>query len=193
LKAYPDARRRGLRRHLREVVGVFLKAAGALFVLGTTIAAGTGVARALEEEVRELRRLEIALSALSSEVSYMLRPLPMAMIAAGKRAGGTVGELLCLMGDRSGISGRRTPEDVFLSVLEETGLEALPRFARDLLGELVKTLGTSGHKEQIRLIDMSIDRVRSFVRSVEGEYEKKARMYRHLGVLTGLAAVIVLI
>jgi hypothetical protein len=40
---------------------------------------------------------------------------------------------------------------------------------------------------------MSIDRVRSFVRSVEGEYEKKARMYRHLGVLTGLAAVIVLI
>lgn len=172
---------------------MFLKLAGALFILGTAAAAGIGAARALEEQVEELRRLEIALHALSSEVSYMLRPLPVAMIAAGQRAGGAVGELFCLLGNRSGISGRSTPQDVFLAVAEETGLEALPLFARDTVGELVKTLGTSGHKEQIRLIDMSIDRVRSFLRSVEGEYEKKARMYRHLGVLTGLAAVIVLI
>lgn len=171
---------------------MFLKLAGAMFIVGTAAAAGAGAARALEEEIKELRRLEIALEALSSEVSYMLRPLPAAMIAAGERAGGAVGELFCLMGNRSGILGRRTPEDVFLSAMEETG-EAIPRFARETLGELVKTLGTSGHKEQLRYIDMSIDRVRSFLRSAEGDYEKKARMYRHLGVLTGLAAVIVLI
>ncbi|HHY76153.1 MAG TPA: hypothetical protein GX500_05145 [Firmicutes bacterium] len=172
---------------------VLLKLTGVSFILAAAGAAGFGVARALEDEVSEIRKLEAALDVLASEVSYMLRPLPSAMTAAGKRVGGAVGELLCLMGSRTGISGRQTPEDVFRSAMEETDLRALPHFVREVLGELVKGLGVSGHKEQLRLIDMSIDRVRSYLASAEVECQKKARMYRYLGVLTGLAAAIVLI
>ena len=40
---------------------------------------------------------------------------------------------------------------------------------------------------------MSIDRVRSYRKSIEDEYRKKARMYRYLGVLAGLLVVVVLI
>lgn len=172
---------------------MLIKLAGSLLLLGTAAAAGHGAARRLEAEVEELRRLVTALEALSSEVSYMLRPLPQAMAAAGARAGGTVGELFCLLGSRSGRSGRLTPEDALETILSEAHPGELPRLALETVGELVKTLGTSGHKEGLRHIDMSIDRVRSHLRLVEAEYGKKARMYRYLGVLTGLSVVIVLI
>ncbi|HHX27468.1 MAG TPA: hypothetical protein GX716_00505 [Firmicutes bacterium] len=172
---------------------VFLKLAGSFLLLGTAAAAGFGTARGVEGQIEELRRLVTALQALSTEVSYVLKPLPQALTAAGQRAGGAVGELFCLLGSRSGLSGRRTPEDALETVLNETCLGELPRLARETIGELVKSLGTSGHTEQVRHIDMSIDRVRSFLSSMEVEYGKRARMYRYLGVLGGLMAVIVLI
>jgi stage III sporulation protein AB len=172
---------------------MLLKVVGSLLVFGAATAVGVSAARELDDQVAELQRLEVACETLSAGVSYLLEPLPRAMMKAGERAGGASGDLFFRMGSLTGISGLRTPEDAFQSVLAEGVSSRIPRAGLSVVEDLVKTLGTSGHKEQVRYIDMSIDRVRSYRKSIEDEYRKKARMYRYLGVLAGLLVVVVLI
>lgn len=172
---------------------MLLKMAGSLMLLWAATSVGFGSARSLENQVLELERLEVALESLSSGVSYALEPLPRAMMKAGERAGGETGRLFCLMGAESGLAGRRTPHEAFTSVVAEGLGPQVSRAVRDILADLFRTLGASGHKEQVRHIDMSIDRVRSYRKSVEDECRKKARVYRYLGVLAGLSAVIALV
>lgn len=69
----------------------------------------------------------------------------------------------------------------------------LPAFEVGLLRDLAKNLGTSGHKEQVRYIEMSVDRLGSRRSEFAEECRKKARLYRYLGIASGASIAIVLL
>lgn len=68
----------------------------------------------------------------------------------------------------------------------------LSAFELDLLRDLARNLGVSGHKEQLRYIEMSIDRVRDRRASFAAECRRKAKLYRYLGIAAGASVAIVL-
>lgn len=198
------------------------RAGGTFMVVCAGGMAGFTLASSLDRELAELDRLEAALLTLSSEVSYALQPLPAALANAGERAGGATGALLARLGALTGLSQRRTPVEALEQALAETedwdprldrGLIAaggkglgsggvkmrwrispqrLSPFELDLLRDLARNLGTSGHREQLRYIEMSIDRVRSRRADFAAECRKKAKLYRYLGIAAGASVAIVL-
>lgn len=170
-----------------------VRSVGTILVIGAGTVAGFGTAARLEDELKELERLELGLLCLSSEIAYSLLPLPSALKRAGEQAGGMTGLLLSRTGALTGLAQRRTPVDALDLALSDQSLSRLPSFEVGLLRELAANLGVSGHKEEARFIEMSIERARSHRREFEEECRKKARIYRYLGLLSGACVAIVLL
>ncbi|HHY17186.1 MAG TPA: hypothetical protein GX524_03850 [Firmicutes bacterium] len=170
-----------------------IKAVGSALTIAAGTLSGWALARKLEKELDELRRFELALLNLSTEVSYLLSSLPKALSNAGKRAGGDTGHLFSLIGSLSGMEQRRTVEEAFYLALEMSGDMALPDCELRILEALVKNLGIWGHNEQISFINVALTELRNERGFMHGEHRKKARMYRSLGILTGLGVAIVLL
>jgi len=154
--------------------------------------AGFSLAGRLEGQLLELQRLETGLLCLLNEISYSLTPLPEALTRAGERAGGHIGDLFGKCGKLAGLSQRRTAEEAIAQALLECGAGVSPS-ARAILTDLSRYLGTSGHKEQVRHIEMSIDKAKRLRQDFEEDCRKRAKLYRYLGVLGGAAVAVVLL
>ncbi|MGE5580397.1 MAG: hypothetical protein ACM3WU_10170 [Bacillota bacterium] len=168
------------------------KLLGSALIVAAGGIAGFSLAGRLEGRLLELQRLESGLVCLLSEISYSLTPLPDALTRAGERAGGQIGVLLCRCGMLTGLSQRRTAEDAFAQAVLEFGAETLPA-ARAILTDLSRYLGTSGHKEQVRYIEMSIDKAKRLRQDFEEDCRKRAKLYRYLGVFGGAGVAVVLL
>jgi len=168
------------------------KLLGSALVVAAGGAAGFSLAGRLEGRLQELHRLESGLTCLLSEISYSLTPLPEALARAGERAGGQIGALLCRCGMLAGLSQRRTAEEAFAQAAQESGAGIQPA-ALAVLTDLSRYLGTSGHKEQARYIEMSIDKAKRLRQDFEEDCRKRARLYRYLGVFGGAAVAVVLL
>ncbi|QUL98937.1 MAG: stage III sporulation protein AB [Candidatus Fermentithermobacillus carboniphilus] len=169
------------------------KVLGSGLVLGAGALAGYTAAKATEERLKELERLEICLINLSTEISYFLSPLPKALVKAGQKSGGEAGRLFVEMGNLVGMGRRKTPDEALEEALVSIREDSIPRFGLETLRDLAKNLGGTGHREQIRYIEGSIERLKDHRRLFEEESRKKARLYRYLGLLGALSTVIVLI
>ena len=168
------------------------KTAGSLLVVGAGGVVGFAMAGRLESQLRELQRLETALLCLEGEISYSLTPLPEALQRAGERAGGAVGALFCSFGALTGLSQRRTAAEALREALAESG-DGVTAPVKELLVDLSLYLGTSGHKEQARFIEMSIDKAKRLRQEFEDECRKRAKLYRYLGLLGGACVAIILL
>lgn len=168
------------------------KVIGSVLVVAAGGIAGFALAGRVESQLRELQRLEMALLCLSGEISYSLTPLPEALVRSGKRAGGATGSLLCRFGALAGLSQRRTAAEALSEALAESGPDVGVQ-ARELLLDLSLYLGTSGHREQARVIEMSIDKARRLREEFEDECRKRARLYRYLGLFGGACVAVVLL
>ncbi len=174
-------------------ISFWIKSLGSVFVLLVGFSGGGLLASELEKELEELTRLELALTNLSTEISYSLSALPKALCNAGTKAGGNTGIFFRLMGELSGMEQRRTVEEAYFVALEQTRELRLPEHELQTLKTLVKNLGVWGSKEQIGFIDMALNQSRNYKASIQAEYLKKAKMYRSLGVLFALGIVTVLL
>lgn len=172
---------------------MLLKLAGSVFVVGASSGLGFGAAKDLENKVRELERLEAALVALSSCISYVLTPLPLALGQAGDVAGGEIGALFGALGRRIGLQSRQTPKDALQEILADGSYQGIPHEALSIMRDLVAVLGGSGYREQEKYLDLAVERVRTQSRLLATQWQRHARMYRYLGVLGGLAAVVILL
>ena len=71
-----------------------LKFLGAVLVILACGAMGTLAAMGLHARCKELRAFRYGISALQTEISYGLNPLPSALLRASEEAGGNVGAML---------------------------------------------------------------------------------------------------
>ncbi len=169
------------------------KILGSAFIICAGTLGGRLLAGNLEKELDELGRFELALLNLSTEISYSLSSLPVALSKAGEKAGGDTGQLFSLIGRLSGMEQRRTVEEGFNLALETAHNLKVPDSELEILQVLVKNLGIWGRKEQISFIEIALAESKNHRVSIQEEYTKKARMYRSLGVLFALGIVIVLL
>lgn len=170
------------------------KAVGAVLVVGATTALGWQLAANLARRPRELRALQVALAILETEVSYGAAPLPDALRRAAAAAGGPIGGLLNRTAALLISGGGITPGDAMRQAVQEVEpTTALRPPDLEALAALGAVLGASDRRDQARHLELARGRIAGEEARAGEERERYERLYRYVGLLAGVALVLVLL
>lgn len=171
-----------------------LKLIGALVTLAVPAWAGFQIAARYRRRPNELRALQNGLSVLVTEVEYGATPLPAALRSAARSAGGTVGPLFEETAYRLEAGGGKTAGDALAEALHAVAPRAaLSAGDWDVIQALVGVLGASGRHDQVRHLRLALERLVGAEAEANDERARYERMYQYVGVLSGLALVLILI
>lgn len=170
-----------------------LKILGTGLVLTACTGIGFILARDYTERPRQLRAIESALQLLETEIVYGATPLTEALdhIAAGCDRGITV--LFSQTAEELRQAGGCTAGEAWqqaLAVFYQTS--AVKNVDITVLKRLGVSLGLSDRQDQEKHLKLAREQLKQEIRLAEKLAEKNGRLCRYLGVLGGLALVLVL-
>lgn len=163
----------------------------AVAVCGAASAWGYLVARQLAQRPQDLAGAAAALEVLRTEIAYARTPLPGALRQAALGAGDPVAALLrTVAGQLEAGSGRSAQQawDEALAVLDLRS--AWTPADLGVLARLGHALGRSDAAEQERHIALCVERLRQLEAEARTASDRQGRMWRYLGVLAGVALVL---
>jgi stage III sporulation protein AB len=171
------------------------KWAGALLILAAATIWGNQQAAWLRRRVRQLEDFRLALRLLSAEIGYTATPLPRALeTVAGRLRDPQVRQFFREAGERL-----RHPEtgDASVAWLEAArslqGQMALEKEDWPVLMRAAAGLGGLGRENQIQQLEAAEAQLASHTAEAAGHCQSGERMWRYLGVMGGVALVILLL
>ncbi|MEW6082627.1 MAG: stage III sporulation protein AB [Bacillota bacterium] len=172
---------------------MILRILGSLLVVAALSVLGEVGAASLRERTATLRRLQSALEILQTEISFLKTPLPEALRRVGQLTGGAVAEFFIAAGRRiqdSGLPAERGWREALEEFSASTSLTAEDS---EVLRGLGKTLGISDRLDQSRHLDLARERLAALEAQAREDEARNSRIYRYLGILSGLALVLLLL
>lgn len=167
-----------------------------LLAAGLIILAGAGLGFAMAEKFRlrpqQLRQLQFALTVLGSEIRFRNSPLPAGLHAVGEVTPAPVGLLFADLAEKLAHSDGRGLEWAWHQVRPGSAL-ALAEEDYSLLNNLVQVLGISSVLEQGRQLDLHLEHLRQLERSAELSRASNEKIWRYLGIFSGLALALILL
>jgi len=173
---------------------MWLKMIGGIMVVVSSSMIGFIIAGNFKNRPNVLRNLQVALSMLESEINYGHSPLPQALKSISKKCEEDVAELFALasknLSSRNGFTAseawEKSLKEFFTnSYIAENDYEILMAFG--------KYLGSTDKQDQIKNIRLALNNLRQQEISSIQQKEKNERMWRYLGVLTGIMIFLLLI
>ncbi|KYO65826.1 stage III sporulation protein SpoIIIAB [Thermovenabulum gondwanense] len=173
---------------------MWFKIIGGLLILFSSSSIGFIVAKYYGERPKLLRQLQNALSMLETEINYSNSPLPEALRNVALRCDKDVSFLFSktkeYINSTEGLTAAEAWEKALKAFsrtksLNETDMEILDAFG--------KYLGTSDREDQINKLRLTLSQLRSQEHKAIEEKEKNERVWKYLGVMTGLLIVLLLI
>lgn len=181
--------------HKRRVAVMWFKWVGAGLILTAGVLLGNIQAKKLRARVRELEEFKLALRLLAAEIGYTATPLPRAFAFVCTRLEGMKVQVFFAEASR---------------LLKETEITdaaaAWTRAARHVRGELALTekdwavlsraaagLGGLGREDQVKQLAAAEVQLVSHAADAAALCEGGEKMWRYLGVLGGMAVVILLL
>lgn len=165
----------------------------ALVLVGSTLA-GNVVASSYGARSRQLGQLRVGLHLLKTEVAYAMGALPGALERVAAGLGRPVADLFSrtaeVLRSGEGLSPGEAWERSARSVFPETALDAGD--LEVLLG-LAGYLGMTDRDDQLRHLDLALERLAVREDAARAEQAASERMWRQLGLLGGLALGIALL
>jgi len=169
------------------------KLIGSLLILGVSSLLGFRVAAAYARRPTELRALQTALAVLTTEIEYGATPLPDALRQAGRAVGAPVCTLLTDAAGRMESGGGITGGEALQQALGRFAPESHLRPADlTVLQALVPVLGASDRRDQVRHLRLAVERLVGAEAQAADERQRYERMYKYVGVLSGLLVVLIL-
>ncbi|MFC4769142.1 stage III sporulation protein SpoIIIAB [Effusibacillus consociatus] len=163
-----------------------------LFVMATT-GLGLWKAASYSERTKELHQLITALQMLETEISYGATPLPEALTRIGSRIAGKIGLLLSDTGFALSQGDGRSAGQIFQEqVLRWSPKLHLKTEDQEILCTFGHTLGNSDRLDQIKHIHLTCKRLAAEETTARDERDRLGKMWKYLGALMGLAAVIIM-
>ena len=107
--------------------------------------------------------------------------------------GGTTGHIFSGISSLVGMASGCTPSEALEQILSEKPMAGYSPEGLDIIEDVMKNLGSTGYKEQTRFIQLALKRLEMLKKEKKDEAKKKAKIYRCLGVMSGLSAAILLI
>ncbi|GGI95985.1 stage III sporulation protein AB [Alicyclobacillus cellulosilyticus] len=165
---------------------------GAALIMVACTGIGFRIARDYRERPRQLRGLMHALRVLQTEIEYTATPLPQALERVARRAPAPVKVLF-----ETAAEGLRDPQQT-LDTAFQAGMAALDAQSAlrkqdyDVLWEFGRTLGTSDRLHQTQHIAATLEHLAALEREARDLQRRNERLWQYLGVLTGIALLILL-
>lgn len=172
---------------------VFLKAVASALIISTTSAVGFTIARRYRERPQHLRQLQSALQGLATEIGYGATPLPEACANLAATHQTPIADMFrsaALQLDQPGTTAAVAWQAGMITLLQRSALKEQDLLVTRQLGAV---LGLSDRQDQERHLALAVQHLQREEAMAEQEQHKNERMWRYLGVLSGLMVVIVLV
>lgn len=171
-----------------------LKLVGCLFVIISSSGIGFLLGSRFGERVEDIRNFRTSIQMLETEISYSHTPLPEAFVCVAKKSGGAVRAIFEHVGDSLGSRRSGNVGDAFASALNRSsGSVSLSPEDMGILKSFGHSLGCSDVDGQMKCFKLVSKQLEAQQAKAEQERGKNERMYKSLGVLTGLAVSILLL
>jgi stage III sporulation protein AB len=172
---------------------MLLKLLGSILVMAASTYLGFTLSRECAARPIQLRTLQSLLQMLENEISYLSSVLTEAFEKIGKSTNSEIGlffsEAAAMLTNGTGLTAAQAWEQ---AVENKLGRTALNREDGEMLKAFGKLLGSSDREGQIKNIRLTADHMKLQEQKAEESRRRNEKMYRSLGVLGGLAIVIIL-
>ncbi|HWR55569.1 MAG TPA: stage III sporulation protein SpoIIIAB [Negativicutes bacterium] len=170
---------------------MWIKMLGATLVIAATSWAGFEAAQRFQQRPRQLRELQSCLQMLETEINYGLTPLPTALEKLAEGREGPIGDFCCAVKNELFAHQGMTMRAAWNISLDLLGKHcALTECDQNILRNFGATLGMSDRHDQIKHLKLAMSQLAAAETSAWEEKLKNERMFRALGILGGLAVVI---
>ncbi len=168
---------------------LMLKMIMLLAVFGTISMIGIKIANRYVQRANNLKQIKKALNIFETKIMYTYEPIPDVFLEIAKKIKGDVGKLFFEVSkqmqlDFAGEAWEKCINNSNLMLLEEDK-EALKS-----LGKLLGNTDIEGQISQVRLVNTFLDEQ---IKDATESRNKNEKMYKKLGVIVGIAVVIVLV
>ncbi len=173
---------------------MWMKVIGSIFIIGASTFIGYIIARDFSKRPAQLRELQILFLALENEISYLSNLIAEALTNISNKGKEPIASIFRDTALYLGLENRTNIADAWeKSVKKNYSLTSLKNEDAEILIAFGKMLGTSDSDGQIRNIRLLIEQLKQQEQKAEITRAKNEGMYRKLGILGGLAVVIILI
>jgi stage III sporulation protein AB len=173
---------------------MFLKLLGSLIVIFSTTFIGYVYSRVYAERVKQLRDMQYALNMLESEIIYTSTPLIEALSSVGEKSGSIVKKLLINMSD---ILRNKKCENISDAFFEAAKSVKNDLYFEDeeieLISSFIQSIGSSDLESQKKNFNITVQKLESFEKKADEKRIKNEKLYRYLGLCTGVLIVIILV
>lgn len=171
-----------------------LKWIGAFCIVLACTLTGFHFARRLSDRTDQLRSLLMCFQMLETEITYGSTPLETAFAKISRQDPGPIGRLFAACSHYlHHLDGVTTFECWQKAMNEVTPSLALKKSEQEWLRHVGKTIGTSDREDQRKHIRLLMTHLEKAEQEARDEQQKHEKMYKTLGVLSGLIIVILML
>ncbi len=163
--------------------------AGILFL--SSVYVGFSAASSVRKTAKDLQQLKLALEMIRCEVSYAHTPIGTVCNIISRSAAGDVGRFFRLAYEN--YAKTDTLPEQWVPSLISSCFQKLPISVQEAMAELLASFGKFGTQEQLRLIDLTAEKVDTALAEVNENRAQRCKCYRTLGVCTGLAVAVLVL
>ncbi|KMT21340.1 stage III sporulation protein SpoIIIAB [Clostridium cylindrosporum] len=171
-----------------------LKVIGSILVIMSTTLVGFYYSRMFSERLKQIRELQYSLNMLESEIIYSASPLIQAMEYVAERSRAPINEFFRVFSEKlykKEIEG--ILEGFQSTMMEFKGKLRLEKDEIDTLASFVKSLESSDLEGQKANFNITMKKLEGFEKRAEESMTKNEKLYKYLGVCSGLLVVIILV
>ncbi|MDQ0337738.1 stage III sporulation protein AB [Caldalkalibacillus uzonensis] len=171
-----------------------LKLLGSILIISATTLTGFYMAWRLGERTKQLRQLQMCLQMLETEIYYGSTPLAVAFRRLGQQDRGVVPALFARCAYYlEHLDGQTTWTCWQRALTEAEGELALRSVEKEWLEHFGKVVGGSDREDQHKHLRLMLAQFGKAEKEAEAEQAKHEKMYKTLGVLSGLMIVILML
>lgn len=173
---------------------MWLKILGITLIIAGSGLYGLGGARKLEDRVRQIKQVRVALGSLEQEIMFLRTPLPKALLKCVHHIPEPVHGLFVdcsnRIRDRQGI----TVGDAWMaSIKASSGICALAKEELETLDSLFFHMGWSGAEDQLKLFTLAQEQLKVVEEKARLELHSGRQIRVYGGFIAGTALVLLLI
>lgn len=172
---------------------MLIKIIGVCVIIISTSCMGFVLSNKLKNRHTELGNINYAIDLLETEISYLLTPLPKALIKISNNISGNISRLLHSVGDKSAIKDGRTFYEIWSECIkEQKQTMSLKNDDLQIIDDFGRTLGTmdiDGQLSQIKMVRCGIERK---LVEAQNDIDKYSKLYKGMGILGGIFIALIL-
>lgn len=171
-----------------------MKLLGMIFVLISCSGMGLIFSMIYITRINQLKDFEHAMILLKNEINFSLTPLSEALENISRRLNGEISsffnKIACLLNESSGQRIENIEDQTLFEYLQNTCLNKTDQLK---IIEFIKKLGQMDKESQINHIDIHVNNLKHELEIISKDEQKNYKMYKTLGILSGIFIVVLFI